>query len=258
LFFGKPKVVWKQICEELGATIIDAPLFDAAYLIQDRFIQMCTPSAEYPRSDAPDTIRFSGGLPKGSKEPMTEFPSFWKEVTAGDKDVVFICQGTVALDHSDLIIPAMAALQHRPNTIVIIALGKKGLTLPEGTFVPANARVTDYLPFDELLPYCSVFVTNGGYGAFQHAISNGTPVVCGGSGEDKPEVSARVEWCGMGINLKTGKPTQEQILEAVDEVIKNPKYRTRAKELEAEMATFDPISVVANTIDELAALKGGK
>lgn len=171
---------------------------------------------------------------------------------------MFVCQGTVALDYTDLIIPTMAALQHRPNTIVVVALGKRGVTLPEDVFVPANARVADYVPYDEILPLSSVFITNGGYGAFQHGMSNGTPMVVGGAGEDKPEVTARVEWCGLGVNLKTGKPTQEQILEGVDEVIKNPKYRKRAKELEAEMATFDPMSVIADSIDELAALKGGK
>lgn len=189
---------------------------------------------------------------------MKEFPSFWKEITAKDKDVVFICQGTLALDYSDLVTPAMAALQNRPNTLTVVALGKKGATLPADVFVPANARIADYIPFDEILPYSAVFLTNGGYGAFQHSMSHGTPLVCGGAGEDKPEVCARVEWCGLGINLKTGKPTQEQILEAVDEAIKNPKYRKRGAELAAEMASFDPISVVANNIDEIAALKGGK
>ncbi|KUJ16794.1 putative UDP-glucuronosyltransferase 2A3 [Mollisia scopiformis] len=258
LFFGKPERVWKEMFVEVGATIPELPMFDAPFYLQDRFLQMCTPSAEYPRSDAPDTIRFTGGLPKGSRDPMTEFPSFWKEITAGDKDIVFICQGTIALNYSDLIIPAMAALKDRPNTIVVVALGIKGEKFPEGTFVPENARVADYIPFDELLPRCSVFLTNGGYGAFQHAIANGVPIICGGAGEDKPEVCARVEWSGMGINLKTGQPTQEQISEAVDQIIKNPKYRKRAKEMEAEMASFDPISVVAANIDELAALKAGK
>lgn len=258
LFFGKPQAVFKEMLLQVGATPPEVPLLDGPYLLQDRFLQMCTPSAEYPRSDAPDSIRFTGGLPKGAKEPMTEFPSFWKEVTAGDKDIVFVCQGTVALDYNDIIIPAMAALKDRPNTLVVVALGIKGQKLPEGTFIPDNARVADYIPYDEFLPYCSVFLTNGGYGAFQHAIGSGIPVICGGAGEDKPEVGARVEWSGMGFNLRTGKPTQEQIIEAVDEVIKNPKYRKRAKEMEAEMKSFDPISVVAANIDELAALKAGK
>lgn len=260
LFFGKAQQVWKELYTELGVEAPDVNLVNAGYLCQDRFLQMCTPSAEYPRSDAPSSIRFAGGLPKGSRDPMTDTPSFWKEITVdkGDKDIVFVCQGTLAVDYTDLIIPTVAALKDRPNTIVVVVLGIKGSTLPEGTVVPDNVRVADYIPFDELLPHCSVFITNGGYGAFQHAISNGIPIVCAGAGEDKPEVCARIEWSGMGLNLKTGQPTQEQIAKAVDEVMKNPKYRTRAKEMEAEMALFDPISVLTKNIDELAALKASK
>ncbi|CZR62296.1 related to N-glycosyltransferase [Phialocephala subalpina] len=259
-FFGKCQEVWWEMLAETGAKKPSIPLLDAPFHLQDRFLQMCPPSAEYPRSDAPDSIRFSGGIPKGAREPMTDRSSFWKEITTnkGDKDVVLVCQGTIALNYNDLIIPAINALKDRPNTIVVAVLGIKGKTLPEGTVIPDNARVADYISFDDILPYCSTFVTNGGYGAFQHSISNGVPVVCGGTTEDKPEVCSRVEWSGMGINLKTAQPTEKQLLEAVDEIIKNPKYLTRAKEMKAEMDEYDPIGVVAKNIDELAAEKAAK
>lgn len=259
-FFANCQKTWFEMFEEVGAKVPPMSLFDAPFHLQDRFLQMAPPSSEYPRSDAPDTIRFSGGIPKGAREPMTDPPSFWQEITTnkGDRDVVLVCQGTIALNYNDLIIPTIKALKDRPNTIVVAVLGIKGKTLPEGTVIPDNARVADYISFDDILPHCSTFITNGGYGAFQHSISNGVPVVCGGTTEDKPEVCSRVEWSGMGINLRTAQPTEKQLLEAVDEIIKNPKYSTRAKEMEAEMKEFDPISVVANNIDELAAEKAGK
>jgi len=55
--------------------------------------------------------------------------------------------------------------------------------------------------------------------------------------------------------LRTGSATPEAILGAVDEIMSNPKYKKRAKELEAEMATFDPMSILARNIEELAAGK---
>lgn len=66
-------------------------------------------------------------------------------------------------------------------------------------------------------------------------------------------MSARGEWAGVAINLKTGTPTKEAIRAAVDELIANPKYRARAKELESEAAGFDPMSVIIQNIEELAA-----
>jgi hypothetical protein len=57
-FFGKPQKVWEEIFTSLGADTGGARLLDAPYLFPDRFLQMCIPSAEYPRSDAPSSIRF--------------------------------------------------------------------------------------------------------------------------------------------------------------------------------------------------------
>lgn len=86
---------------------------------------MCTPSAEYPRSDAPKSIRFTGGLPKGTKEGMSENLTWWNEVVDNPtkKDIVFVCQGTVSPNYADTVIPTMESLEDRPNTILIVALG---------------------------------------------------------------------------------------------------------------------------------------
>ena len=253
--FGQIQKRFEELYDSLGATISKKHFFlDTGYLLCDRYLQMCIPSIEYPRSDAPAHLRFAGGLPKGHRDPFIDQPSWWDEVVNNkDKKIVAVSQGTVAMNFSDLVLPTMDALKDRDDILVVVALGKKGATLPADTPVPDNARVADFIPFDDLLPHCAVFISNGGYGAFQHSISNGTPIIIGGATEDKPEVAARAEWCGVGFNLKTGTPTPEAISKAVDEVISNPKYKKRALELEAEMATFDPMSVVAQNIDELAA-----
>lgn len=247
-----PQKAFVECLEQVGAKC-DAFMFDAMYLYPDRFLQMCSPHAEYPRSDAPSSIRFAGGLGKGKRD-AAEMPVWWQDVlNTKNKKIVAISQGSLAMNFAELIIPTMEALKDRDDILVVVALGKKGASLAEGVSVPANARVADFIPFDEMLPHSSLFITNGGYGAFQHAISNGTPVIVAGTSEDKPEVAARIEWCGIGINLRTAAPTQEAIHNAVDEILGNPKYKKRAMEMEAEMGSFDPIGVVAKNIDELAA-----
>lgn len=71
---------------------------------------------------------------------MTNPPSWWHEVVENNdkKHIIFVCQGTIALNYSDLTIPIVQALEDRENTLVVVALGKKGSTLPEGTHYPAN------------------------------------------------------------------------------------------------------------------------
>lgn len=251
---GSAQRKYTEIWEQLGCKDPAMFFLDAAHLLPDRHLQMCIPSVEYPRSDAPDTIRFAGGLPKGQRDAFSDPPSWWSEVINNKtKKIIGISQGSVAMDFDDLIIPTMNGLADRDDILVVVALGRKGAELPEGTPVPANARVADFVPFDELMPHCSAFISNGGYGTFQHTVSHGIPIIVGGETEDKPETAARAEWCGMGINLRTGTVTPEQIRTAVTEILTNSKYKKRALELEKEMASFDPIGIVSQNIDELAA-----
>lgn len=253
---GRIQNIFNDKLVQLGAKPTSTFFLDTPYTTPQRFLQMCIPSVEYPRSDAPDSIRFAGGLPKGHRDGFTDPPAWWTEIINNKtKKIVAVSQGSVAMNFSDLVIPTMSALADREDILVVVALGKKGAKLPEGTPVPANARVADFVPFDELLPHCSAFITNGGYGAFQHAISNGTPIIVAGNTEDKPEVAARAEYSGVGINLRTAQPSPDQILKAAIDITTNPKYKKRSLELEEEMALYDPMSVVAQTIDDLAAGK---
>ncbi|PMD46297.1 glycosyltransferase family 1 protein [Hyaloscypha variabilis F] len=256
-FLAQPNSTFRKLLAELGATDPDIPFFfDAMYMLPNRFLQMCIPSIEYPRSDLPESIRFAGGLPKGHRDTYANPPSWWDEiVTNKTKKIVLVSQGTLTLNFTDLVLPTLTGLKDREDILVVVALGKEGRALPGGTTVPANARIADFIPFDDVLPYCAVFVSNGGYGALQHAIGHSVPLVIGGTTEDKPEIAARAEWAGIAVNMRTATPSPEVVLAAVDEIFSNPKYKERAKVLEAEMATFDPMEIVVKNIEELAAGK---
>ncbi|KAK8047444.1 glycosyltransferase family 1 protein [Apiospora saccharicola] len=227
-------------------------LLDALYTLPDRFVQMCTPSVEYPRSDAPKTIRFAGGYPTSRqlKEPVR--PSWWKKAIVNKtKKIIFVCQGTVAMDFDQLVIPTMAAFKGRTDVFIVIALGRKDESLPSDIEVPENCIVEEYIPYDHMLPYCDVFVTTGGYGSIQRALIHGTPLVMAGTTEAKPEAAARGGWAGVGLNLRTSYPSVPQIREAIDDVLQDQKYKQKALKIQAEMLTQNPIGVVMETIDEL-------
>ncbi|ORY65433.1 glycosyltransferase family 1 protein [Pseudomassariella vexata] len=243
VLWEKPLKVFKDILNELGAEIPDGYRLnsDVVYLWPDRFLQMCPPSTQYPRSDAPKTFRYTGGLPRLPKNTETGAsgkPTWWNEVVDNPtkKDVVLVSQGTVELNYENLIIPTLEAIKDRPNTIVIVVLGMKGATLDSSVSIADNVRVVDYFPFDDILPYCSVFVHNGGYGGVQHSIKHGTPLVVAGETEDK------LEMCAIAA---------EALRAAIDEVISDPKYKKACRRIQEEITSFDPIRVIAETIDEL-------
>lgn len=260
-FFSEAQTAFVEALLSVGAVVKpdNEFLLDSLYTLPDRFIQMCTPSVEYLRSDAPNTLRFAGGYPattvgKGTSSNW-EAPAWWDQITASNttskKKIVFVCQGTVAMDFNQLVIPTMTALEDRSDIIVIIALGRRGVTLPADVPVPANCRVLDYIPYDGLLPHVDVFVTTGGYGSFQRALNSGTPLVMAGTTEEKPETAARAEWAGVAVNLRTTYPSVEQLERAVNEVLTNERYKARALEIQAEIATYDPVSVIVDAMDEL-------
>ncbi len=123
--------------------------------------------------------------------------------------------------------------------------------------MPANTRLERFVPHDLLLPHVDVMVTNGGYGGVQQALANGVPLVVAGDSEDKPEVAARVQWSGTGINLHTGRPSQAMVARAVRRVLARDSYRRRARELQAEIAATDPLGAISRTLAELCSANDG-
>ncbi|KAL6918632.1 hypothetical protein FSST1_010127 [Fusarium sambucinum] len=260
-FFAPSQTAYTEALRSVGAKPRDTFLLDSLYSLPDRFIQMCAPSVEYHRGDAPDTLRFAGGYPATQRTKGNwEKPSWWDEVvikkSANSKKVVFVCQGTVAMDFNQLVIPTMTALQTRLDIDVVIALGRLGISLPTDVSIPSNCRVEDFIPYDSILPHVDVFITTGGYGSFQRALNNGTPLIMAGTTEEKPESAARAEWAGVAVNLRTTYPSVEQLSHAVDVVLENDNFKKRALEIQAEIAQYDPVGVVIENIEELTKQRG--
>jgi UDP:flavonoid glycosyltransferase YjiC (YdhE family) len=96
-------------------------------------------------------------------------------------------------------------------------------------------------------------VTNGGYGAVQRALMTGVPLIVAGNTEDKPEVAARVEWVGAGVNLRTGTPSASALRSAVRTVLSDDRYRRAAQRLQSLYAERDGVAEIACLIDEVIA-----
>lgn len=244
----------REIMASLGATQWKpAHPFDNWMTGHDITLQMCPPSLEYPRSDLHPKVRFVGALPALPIEKDYMLPSWWGEVTRGDRRVVTVTQGTVAIDYNNLMIPTIRALGNRPDLLIIAILGAKSATLPPEVSIPSNTRVIDYLSYDAILPYSDVFVINAGYGGFIHGVVNGVPMVLSGVSEDKPETSMRGEYAGVGINLKTGRPESEQVSKAVDRILEDGAFKDRVMEIKRENEEMNAVDMIERYVLEFAA-----
>lgn len=170
------------------------------------------------------------------------------------RKIVATAQGTVARNYEACILPVIEGLAAREDVLVVAILGQRGANLdqefPGG--LPKNAIVVDYFPYDLVLQHADVLVTNGSYGVMSHCVTHGVPMVtAGGVSEDKPEVASRVEFCGLGINLRDALPKSGDLCSAIDRVLTDDKYVARAMQLKKEAESFGCLETVER---ELRAL----
>ncbi|KAK2056928.1 UDP-Glycosyltransferase/glycogen phosphorylase [Colletotrichum caudatum] len=241
----------------LGCTSVPTKhVFRCGYTAYDATLQLCPPSLEYPISDLPPSVEFVGVLPRKATGPDFRYPGWWSEVERRQQDngyrhVVFVSQGTVRSDYTELVLPTLEAFASRRDVLVVAALGTRGAQLPPDTAIPPNARVVDYMPYDTILEHADTFVSNGGYGALTHAVRNGVPVVLAGESQEKSEVAMRAVYAGVGVSLATQRPTAEQVRKGVDEVMRDTKYRKAAMRLKSESDDMDALATVEAKVKEM-------
>ncbi|MCX5742778.1 MAG: glycosyltransferase [Proteobacteria bacterium] len=211
------------------------------------FLQPTVEAFEYPRRDLPPQVRFIGPLVAGVPAAQA-LPAWWSELEDAHRrgtPIVLVTQGTLATDARELVAPALRALATEPVFVVATIA-----TTIDGP-VPANARVAAFVPYQALLPMVAVLVTNGGYGGVQMALAAGVPVVVAGGSEEKPEIAARVAWSGVGVDLRTGRPSAGRVRAAVRRVLADARYRTRARAMAAAMAACDAPTLGATHVEDL-------
>ena len=237
--FRRAQRVADDILHDLGRPSLDRFVLDFSGLF-DRFLQLSPPEFEYPRRDLTENVRFVGSvLPEA---PVAgALPAWWPDLDEG-RPVVHVSQGTIFnRDFDQLVRPTLDALADH-DVLVVAATG--GRPLPDLGTLPANARAAEFLPYGPLFSKTDVFVTNAGFGGVQFALSHGVPIVAAGEGADKPDVAMRVQWSGVGVNLRTGTPTPDAIGAAVHRVLDEPGFRARAREIAARNAELRPFDAI--------------
>jgi UDP:flavonoid glycosyltransferase YjiC (YdhE family) len=65
----------------------------------------------------------------------------------------------------------------------------------------------------------------------------------------------RLGWSGAGINLKTGRPTVDQLYAAVHAVLASKSYREQAQRMQQDIAQYHPLEEVSRHIDAVLTLR---
>jgi UDP:flavonoid glycosyltransferase YjiC (YdhE family) len=219
-------------------------------------LQGCTPAFEYPHRHLPPTVHWVGALRPDPPRHWTP-PDWWSSVTSGGRPVVHVTQGSLRPDMTELVAPALRALAGEDVLVVVTTGGPSAADVAAalGGPLPANARVTSFVPYDLLLSRANVFVTNGGYTGVTLALAHGVPIVQAGTTEEKSEIGARIQWTGVGLRLGTTRPSVERVRAAVRRVLGEPSFTAAAGRVRDEMAPHDAGREGAVLLERLAATR---
>ncbi|KAH0329528.1 UDP-Glycosyltransferase/glycogen phosphorylase, partial [Aureobasidium melanogenum] len=212
----------------------------------DRFFQLCVPQLEYPRSDLPPNVKFTGAL-LGKNDSKSE-PDWFGSFVRGDHErpLVVVTSGTAAsADVEQLITPTIEACRSLPVRVVVCAVN---LHLPKDVQMPENVKIAKWIPFEELFKHASLVVSNGGFGGITQAFAAGVPMVVAGVTEDKMETTARAAMTGAAINLQTQTPSVEQVKQAIETMTSETSYQEKALELKQAYASYDTLGIIESAV----------
>ena len=221
----------------VGCPPLPCPVMETVSVLSDLYLHPGIESFEYPDTDdSSSKVHFIGPLPLVAGQ--AELPDWWEGLDK-TKRLVLVTQGTIAnRDLGQLIGPALTALADEKDLVVLVATGGAEFdSIPVA--LPANARVASFLPYGQVMPHIDLLITNGGYGTVNMALAHGIPIVSAGLTEDKEEVSAHVQWAGVGLDLRTSEATPAALHAAAREILDTPGYRDQAKRFALEFASHD-------------------
>jgi UDP:flavonoid glycosyltransferase YjiC (YdhE family) len=249
VLLGKSHELFREILGSYGL-IVKGNTMD--YLIRSStyMLQSGTPAFEYKRSDLGKNIRYIGPLLPSSKgrTPNAEL----REKAKRYEKVILVTQGTIEKDPEKLIVPVIEAYKGTRNLVIATTGGSKTKELRD-RYPDMNVVIEDYIPFEHVLPFTSVFVTNGGYGGVLLGIKGGVPLVVGGVHEGKIEITSRVGYFKLGVDLRTETPDARQITLAVEKVLANPAYKHNVMSLAAEFSKYDTAKLLTMYVHEVTA-----
>ncbi|HEX8529536.1 MAG TPA: nucleotide disphospho-sugar-binding domain-containing protein [Cytophagales bacterium] len=248
VIFREANRAYNEILRRYGVAPVAGVFVDALIGRSDRYLQSGVPGFEYRRRDLGANIRFVGALlPRSTRQAQ---PFRHEAKLKAYKKVILVTQGTAEPDMSKLVIPTLEAFKDSDYLVVATTAGSRTGELRD-RYPQANLVIEDFVDFNYLMPYADVYVTNGGYGGVMLALTHQLPVVAAGVHEAKNEITARVGYFKVGIDLKTERPAPGQVRQSVAAVLTDPTYRENVTRLSKELARYDANALCAKYFAEV-------
>lgn len=120
--------------------------------------------------------------------------------------------------------------------------------------VPPNAKVLQWWPQEDVMPYAAAVVGHGGFGTTMTAVVAGVPqVVLPLFSADQRINAEHVAAAGAGLLVDGGPAGTESLPEAVARLLADPSYRDAAGALAEQMAALPPVTEAVPALEAIAS-----
>jgi UDP:flavonoid glycosyltransferase YjiC (YdhE family) len=244
--------IWHELRAREGLPEWKGSLFDLHNETSRAMFMVGSPGMDFPREDWPKNLEFVGPLVAHARKESSlgeELPAaLAQKLERHAGKVVVVSQGTIDnRDPEKLFVPTLTALA-ASEYLVVATTGGRHTDQLRRRFPQENAVIEDFIAYGALMPRAGLFVSNGGYGSVLQALANGVPLLLAGKLEAKNDINARLDYRGLGIDLRTERPTPTQIQRGVERIFSEPSYRENVKRLSNELAGYDPFGIIERRI----------
>jgi zeaxanthin glucosyltransferase len=199
-------------------------------------------------------------FPRARPEPQLHFTGPWH--SAGGGDVPFPWE---RLDGRPLVYASLGTLQNRLTEMfttiaeavapldvqLVISLGAADQDAASlAARCVGNPIVVPVAPQLQLLDRATVAITHAGLNTALEALARGVPMVAIPITNDQPGVARRLEWLGLGKVVLPRQLTPQRLRAAVEHVLGDPGYRSRARERAQEIASLDGLGRAADIVEQ--------
>jgi MGT family glycosyltransferase len=201
------------------------------------------PQLEYPRGSWGPWQRVVGPL-------MWERPYEEVELPPGDDPLVLVAPSTSQDPEQTMLRAALEGLAEAP--VRVLATYNRRLP-PEPIEVPPNARLVEWVSYTKTMPRCDVVVCHAGHGTVARSLASGVPLVACPAAGDMNENASRVSWAGVGVPLPRRLITARGVRLAVQRVLSNSRYTTRANAIGEWSRRHGRGTVAAETLESFVS-----
>ncbi|XP_017275649.1 UDP-glucuronosyltransferase 1A1 [Kryptolebias marmoratus] len=181
---------------------------------------------ESPRPLMPNMI-LVGGINCKVRNPL---PDDLKEWISGEHGFIVFTLGSMVSDlPEDITSVFLDAFRQIPQKVIWRYTGQVAEN------IPSNVKMMKWVPQNDLLAHKGVraFITHAGsHGVFE-GLCHGVPMLMVPLGADQPDNAYKIANRGAGVILDITSMTTESLLQGLNEVINNTRYKENVQKLSA-------------------------